>query len=90
MKRFVWTVLCWSLAGSALAYDDTYTLEPRTRDLFPGDGWFEEGTRNNPYVVREHGRETGWELSPRSHDLFPGDGFMEEGSASNPWEIRRR
>jgi hypothetical protein len=49
-----WTLLAmWLLVvPSGLAYDGEYEIRPESPDLFPGDGFMEEGSYSNPYVFR--------------------------------------
>jgi len=60
-------------------------------DFNPGDGFMEQGSPSNPYVVRDRGtgRDTGLRIKSQMEDFNPGDGFMDKGTAGNPYIIER-
>lgn len=81
--RFLIVVLV--MLCPVMAFCASYEISSRCSDLNPGDGFMEEGSPSNPYVVRDsYGREVRT-ISTRTSDLNPGDGFMESGSRSNPY-----
>ena len=63
------------------------TVEPLYPDFNPGDGFFEPGSPENPYIIKgPSGRRKG-KMVPRFPDIVPGDGFFDPGSPENPWTI---
>lgn len=63
------------------------TIQPRTPDIIPHDGFFDAGSTLNPYIM-EQGTSR-YEIKPRFPDIVPGDGFFDSGTAINPWTIER-
>jgi len=86
MKTLFLALAIVFLAGTALA-DDTWTIEPRYHDFTPNDGFMDQGSRQNPYELRDQRGQTRGTIQPRYHDFTPGDGFMERGSYKNPYEL---
>ena len=77
---FVLFLLC--LVASAA---DDVELQPKYPDAIPHDGWWDAGTRTNPYVV-ERGQDqfevkSKWPTRPRS------DGYFAPGTRTNPYVI---
>jgi len=85
--RMVLIAVLLVLVGAGSAHARDYELQARYPDLRRGDGFAEEGSIYNPYVIRDqYGQELA-EVRPRFYDLNPGDGFFENGSPSNPYVI---
>ena len=72
------------------SFNDDLYVQPKLHDFTPGDGFIEQGTRNNPYVIRNSTGHTLGTIQPKYHDFTPGDGFMDVGTAQNPYVIERR
>jgi hypothetical protein len=91
MMKKVLAVLALVLAPAwCFAWDDhnTWELSPRYYDLNPYDGFFDPGTHNNPYVLKNPYHE--YEIRSKYPDLNPYDGFFDPGTYSNPYVIKRR
>lgn len=72
---------------SPCVFAEEYTIRPQFPDLNPGDGFFERGSWQNPYVIEnQRGREIGT-IRSQFPDLDPNDGFMDSGTWQNPYVV---
>ena len=64
-------------------------VRPMVPDFTPGDGFMEQGSIFNPYILTDPdtGREIGT-MQADIPDFNPGNGLMEKGSYVNPYRIR--
>ena len=75
------------LVAPALA-GETWTIQPRYHDFNPGDNFFDAGTCQNPYELKDSQGQTRATIQPRYNDFTSNDGMSDAGSYENPYEIK--
>ena len=87
MRKLLITIgLILFLAAPALA-EEVWIIQPRYHDFNPGDNFFDAGTCQNPYELKDSQDRTRATIQPRYNDFMPNDGMFDVGSYENPYEI---
>ena len=87
-KVMKYLIILTALLFATPVFSREIIVQPMVPDFNRGDGFMEEGSYANPYILMDSdtGEEVG-RMTPMMPDLIPGDGFMEKGSFANPYVI---